>query len=57
LPTQISDLIDPELRHDGYYPLCGDIGQGGIESGGIWGSGHVPLDHMTFFVIMLKCLW
>ena len=28
LPTQISDLIDPELRHEGYYPSGGDIGQG-----------------------------
>ena len=27
LPTQISDLIDPELRHEGYYPPEGDIGQ------------------------------
>ena len=28
LPTQISDLIDPELRHEGYYPSLEDIGQG-----------------------------
>jgi hypothetical protein len=31
LPTQISDLVDPELRHDGYYPFFEEIGQGETE--------------------------